>query len=96
MSKKRFEEIEPIERMQIPDDDAYNWMKTLEEAGFSLDEIDRIMTHLNKTWRLSKKKQLMLEKFEKISAGLKKLYGVVLDPARKDALIRQIEEEFEE
>ena len=43
MIKIVHEKIEPIERMQIPDDDAHNWMKTLEEAGFSLDEIDSML-----------------------------------------------------
>ncbi len=37
-------------RARIPDEDAYNWIKTLLEGGFTTKEVDDIMTHLNDTY----------------------------------------------
>ena len=50
MSKERFNPNETIESISIPDDDAHEWMRTLHEAGFDMDEIDQIMTWLNDTY----------------------------------------------
>lgn len=37
-------------RARIPDEDAYGWMKTLHEGGFTGEEIDQIMMRLNDTY----------------------------------------------
>ncbi len=37
-------------RMRIPDEDALAWIKTLIEGGFTNQEVDDIMSHLNDTY----------------------------------------------
>ena len=94
MSDKKLELDGEIERIQVPDDDAYNWVKTLEEAGFNFDEIDKIMTHLNKTWCLAKKPQLVKERMENILNNMRSKYGLVLGEKDKESLKKQIEGNF--
>ena len=85
---------EEIVRIQIPDDDAHNWVTTLQEGGFSSEEIDRIMTHLNKTWRTAKKNEIIKEKFDRTVAWLKSI-NTTLGDAQKERLIKELEEEFD-
>lgn len=37
-------------RARIPDEDAHNWIKTLYDIGFTTEEVDKIMIHLNDTY----------------------------------------------
>ena len=84
-----------IERIQVPDEDAHNWIKTLEEAGFNFDEIDKIMTHLNRTWRLAKKPELVKERMESILNNVRSKYDLILTEEDKESLKKRIEEELE-
>ena len=96
MKNKNYEELgEEIDRAQIPDDDAHNWMKTLEEGGFTYDEIDKIMTHLNKTWRLAKKPELVKERMGRIIADAWSKEKLVFSDEEKAEIKRRVEEELE-
>ena len=49
-------------RARIPDEDAGGWIMKLYECGFTTEEVDRIMTHLNDTFAE--------QKFQKIHGNL--------------------------
>ena len=95
MKNKKIENLDgEMSGASIPDDDAHNWMKTLEEGGFSYDEIDKIMTHLNKTWRLAKKDEIVQKRLEDRLGYLRSKYDKVLSEEEKREFKKMIEAGF--
>lgn len=96
MKNKKFENLGgEIDRIKIPDEDASNWIKALEEGGFSYDEIDKIMTHLNRTWRMAKKPELVKERMDEIIKNAWAKDKLILNDEEKEELKRKIEAELE-
>jgi len=84
-----------IERIQIPDEDVRGWMKTLEEAGLDHNEIDEIMTHLNKAWRSSKKPEIIKQRMDDILEDLKVRDNYTPSEDEKEALKELLGKDFE-
>lgn len=97
MEEKFFNSGKKVE-LSIPDDDMAGWIKTLREGNFSQDEIDAILSHLNKPYRDQKfpKEQRIEEELKKIEADLKDKYGKILNDEQKSYLRKSIgtREEF--
>ncbi|MEJ0021252.1 MAG: hypothetical protein WDN47_01580 [Candidatus Doudnabacteria bacterium] len=52
--KNRFENRGEIVGASVPDEDMHGWINSLMEGGFSQEEIDRILVHLNQTYAKQK------------------------------------------
>lgn len=107
--EKQFEEPEEIEitleKWGILDDDVENWAKTLKEGGMNQEEIDRILSNLNRKY----KNKIIVEKanYHSIYEGLKddlteeqkrKLYELTTEqlfPSKDSDPNRNIAEEIE-
>jgi len=64
--RRRHVEIDG-EWARIPDKDAYAWIKTLQQNGFSMKEIDTVMNRLNDTYFIQKNGTQLKELFGRIS-----------------------------
>jgi len=77
--------IGKIERATVSDEEATSWVRTLVEAGFSNEEIDKMMSNLNETYKNKIKEAEIEKEFRKISDDLKKRKGYKLS---KDEAVR--------
>lgn len=77
-----------ITGLRIPDEDMSGWIKTLYEAGFSQEEMDKILSHLNQTYA------------EKVDKGMNDLNWNVLEDRigrpLTDAERAQVKKAFED
>jgi hypothetical protein len=85
---------EKIERIRIPDDDAHNWIATLHEGGFSDDEIDHIMSHLNQTYAEHRGIDIVEEEVKRLEAYMLTKYGRQLSEEQKVYLRQGIKIRF--
>ncbi len=69
-----------VEKISVSDQDALDWIKTLVEAGLPADEIDRIMSHLNETYREKIKKGEIEKELRKIKEDLMNRKGYIISP----------------
>ena len=91
MSEKN---IERIERIRVPDDDVPGWLKTLQDGGFTEEEIQGIMSHLNKAYAESSEQTLAMIEAEvrEIVDYIRTKYGRILDPDQVEHLRRGVRE----
>lgn len=79
-----------IERIKIPDDDMPGWINTLREGGFSDNEIDTILTNLNKTYANIKNNQYIEKELSKMNEEIEKRRGYSLTDEEKESLKKGI------
>ncbi len=83
-----------IEKVHIPDEDMIEWIKTLHEAGFSEEEMDSMLSHLNLSYAEKKgidTDVVVEEELKKIEDYLLKRYNRPMTPARRDYFRKVIE-----
>ena len=65
-----YNQLNPNEKVSIPDDSILEWMKTLREGGFDDKEIDSILLNLNNEYLKNKgekfSEEKVIEEFNKI------------------------------
>ncbi len=89
---------EKIERMRIPDDDMAGWIQSLREGGFSDQEMDDILSHLNKTYAKAKGMDAiaaakMVKEYEEY---LKTIFNITLTEKEREILQKVNEKKLEE
>ena len=75
-----------IEKITIPDDDMVGWIKVLHEGGFSDEEIDSILSHLNSTYAGLKKEEFINEELNKMDGEIKNRRGIGLSESEREKL----------
>lgn len=83
-----------IERVRIPDDDAGNWLASLREGGFTDEEIDYIMSHLNQTYAEHKGIDIVEDELSRIEHYIFQKEGRRLSEAQKAHLREGIRMRF--
>lgn len=83
-----------IERMQIPDNDAHNWIRTLHEEGFSENEIDFLMSRMNRVYAEKKGIDVVEEEAQAIEDYLRTKYGRVLSADQRHYLRESVKLRF--
>jgi DNA-binding transcriptional MerR regulator len=73
---------EKITKISVPDEEVIDWMKTLQKEGFSSEEIDKIMSNLNATYRKKLRPNFVEEELAKIQKAHLKKHGRYMDPER--------------
>lgn len=88
--------METIEKLSIPDEDMPGWIRTLHEGGFSQNEIDYILTGLNKTYSDMKKPEMIKMLIENVKRRVLIKTGRLLTPEQTQYLMKAIEEKFKD
>ena len=78
-----------IERIRVPDEDAKGWIDTLHQNGFSDEEVDRVMGHLNATYAELRAKELADQDFNRILQREIQEFGKVIIPEKHLAGLRE-------
>ena len=86
--------VEKIEKLRIPDDDMPGWIQTLREGGFNDEEIDFIMSNLNKTYDRLKKNEFIEQELRRMEEEIKNRRGFGLNIDERRALRESIESRF--
>ncbi|MCX6730018.1 MAG: hypothetical protein NT058_00760 [Candidatus Portnoybacteria bacterium] len=71
---------EEILEIRIPDEDVKNWVETLERGGFTKEEINRIMSGLNKRYRKEHNPNIVEEEIENLKIIFRKKHNRELTP----------------
>jgi hypothetical protein len=75
--------------MSVPDSEVEGWIRTLQAGGFSQEEIDSIMSHLNETYLAAKEGPEFMEEYTQAVEYLEKKRGHKM--ANKDkAILREL------
>jgi len=88
MKKEIFKPTEKIEKVRVTDEDVLDWIKLLKAEGFSNEEIDNIMSGLNKTYRKKLKPNFIEEELEKIEQEFKEKTGRHLSKVSSTPFVR--------
>jgi hypothetical protein len=75
MKGMKMEKFESVQKMKIPDDDMVGWINVLRDGGFSQEEIDSMLAHLNKTYREMTGNKIVEKELEDLREYLKKKHG---------------------
>jgi len=78
--------VEHIEKVSVPDDAVQDWIKTLHEGGFTSEEIDTMMTHLNETYLTKRFSDFIERELQDTIADLERKSGKVLIGERREWL----------
>lgn len=81
-----------IDKMSIPDDDVQGWIGTLKQGGFSNEEIDGIMNHLNETYFLNSKKTEIEKELTKTVQYIQENHRRIVTPEQREYLRQGIEQ----
>ncbi len=76
---------ERIEKFRVPDEDVPNWMQTLHESGFSTEEIDAMMRHLNDEYASQKLRSFIELEVETIDRLMRTKRGKAMSDQEKGA-----------
>lgn len=87
---------EEIVKARIPDDDLPGWIGTLKDGGFTQEEIDLVISGLNKTYLEERKPEMIERELVKIMREYRKEKGKILTPGEIDYLKAGIESRFKE
>jgi hypothetical protein len=93
--KIKLKRNEDIVGAKIPDDDLSNWIETLKDGGFTQEEIDIIVSGLNKAYAKRRRSELIDEEMRKTEEELFKKSGKLLASEDADWLKKRIERRFE-
>lgn len=86
--------VEKIQKITIPDDDMPGWIKTLHEGGFSSEQIDAILSHLNATYEGKKREEYVNKELSKMEAEVAGRRGRGFTEEEKEEIKRGIESRF--
>lgn len=84
----------PIEKLEIADEHIPDWMQTLREGGFTDDEIDSMLSRLNKTYATQKNREYVNKELNKMDVEIQKRRGEPLTEEEKEGLRAGIESRF--
>lgn len=84
MNKDGMPPWEKIEKLKVPDDDVPDWMQTLHESGFSSDEIDAMMRHLNDEYATQKLRNIIEQEVEAIDRMLQTKRGAKMSARERE------------
>ena len=70
--------------MQIPDDDVPNWIQTLQEGGMSAEEIDVIMSRLNKNYLVQRFNGFIEEQIQHAVEDIERHTGKGMSDERRE------------
>lgn len=76
----------------VPDEDMPGWLNTLVEGGFSQEEIDKIMAHLNETY--ARQKGIKKATGHEIHKIMEEEYGRKLTDQEKEEVDQVMKEDF--
>jgi len=79
-----------VEGMQVPDSDMQGWIETLHEGGFTPEEIDGILIHLNETYAEEKLKNLIDAEIATVEHYLELQHGSVFTDEGREAVRKVI------
>lgn len=98
MEKEKFgiKKNEQIVGARIPDEDLPGWIGTLKDGGFTQEEIDMIISGLNKKYLEERKPEMVERELVKIMKEFRKEKGTILTPEEIDYLKAGIESRFKE
>ncbi|MBU2564252.1 hypothetical protein KKA23_01595 [Patescibacteria group bacterium] len=91
----QFEKLK-IEGDRIPDEDVDNWIKSLQDGGFSDKEIDLIVENLNVDYKKRKNPDFVEEELEKLKKYLFDKIGRSLTQEEIDYLTKGIRNRLED
>ena len=79
MSKiERLRQKEEIIKMRVPNENVSEWMETLRKGGFTDEEINMIMSSLNKEYMKASNPHFVENELEKLKNYFSKEYGRIL------------------
>lgn len=98
MEKEKFgiKKNEQIVRARIPDDDLPGWIGTLKDGGFTQEEIDLVISGLNKKYLEERKPEMVERELVKVMREFRKEHRRILTPEEIDYLKAGIESRFKE
>ncbi len=97
--ERKFESMDQpghITKANVPDDDMPSWINTLKEGGFSDEEMDYLLSYLNKTYRQIKGSEVVERELENTEKYLREKYGRRLNPEQRQCLRKGIESRFDD
>ncbi len=86
--------LEQITKISIPNENIPEWMNVLREGGMNEDEMDRILIHLNKTYRGLKAPFIIEREIEKIKEELVKGYKYHLNDEQEQLIRKGLEDKM--
>ncbi|MFA5187959.1 MAG: hypothetical protein WC460_01210 [Patescibacteria group bacterium] len=84
-----------IEKASVADEDVLAWIKTLQKEGFSNEEIDALMSKMNKLYRQKRRPNFIAEELEKFKAEYRKKNGFEMPQEMEDYFIKGLQQRFE-
>ena len=87
---------EKIVKARIPDEDLPGWIGTLKDGGFTQEEIDMIISGLNKKYFEERKPEIIERELVKIMKEYREEKGAILTPEEIDYLKASIESRFKD
>lgn len=90
------EKNKEIVKARILDDDLPEWIGALKDGGFTQEEIDMIVSRLNKTYLKENKPRMVERELTRLQKEFRKEYGRILTPEELDYLKAGIESRFKE
>ncbi|MBU4369811.1 hypothetical protein KKG58_03575 [Patescibacteria group bacterium] len=90
------EKFEKIEKVQIPDEDVPNWIKSLQKEGFSSEEMNLVLENLNLTYKKAKNPDFIKQELEKIKKYYKKKHNKILTLEEIEYFKKGIENKLED
>ncbi|MDP2934270.1 MAG: hypothetical protein Q8N59_00645 [bacterium] len=94
--KFRLKKGEEIVKARILDEDLPGWIGTLKDGGFTQEEIDMIVSRLNKTYLEERKPEMVERELKKLKKQFFEEYGKILTPEEIDYLKAGIESRFKD
>lgn len=91
MKKEKFSNETIGDKARIPDGDVIGWIESLRDAGLSNDEIDAMISRLNKTYREKSSGDYVEEELKKIEETVKS-HGGRLSEEQKEYLRKSTKE----
>lgn len=92
MPRETSENHSEITRISVPDDDMIGWIKALHEGGFSAEEIDSILEHLNDQYFEVKNQKVIDESLREGVGRLERTIGRKLTQEEIDLLRKKARE----
>ncbi len=89
MSKEKFR-YQDIEKVRVADEDVPGWIKSLREGNFSDEEINLILSRLNKTFKEKNNPNWVDDEFFKLKRYFWKKHGRLLTREEAEYLKKAI------
>jgi len=75
-----------IERISIPSDDAYQWIVTLREQGFSEEEVESVMLYLNEEFLNQKLGEIIEERLNRMNETTRERTGEEMTREKREVM----------